>query len=180
MSARLAEGLGTRRAGRRMRNEAEGEAAGEGIGFLEPHRDGIAKVKAPPAGPADERMARGIVAVIVARQGAYGEETVGSGLVERDKKAKALHAVHRALEFSTDTVRKIGSDVAVVGIAFGRHGPALRFRDGLPEIVPPGRVVPSDAARRPGAEQGPMDEKVGIAPDRRGEVRVAAQGQAEM
>ena len=75
-------------------------------------------------------------------------------------------------------------DQPVDGLALGRHGAALGGGDLRAPISPSERasspVGKAVVAELEGADQRAVHDQVGIAPDRRGEVRVAAQVEPEM
>ncbi|MGT2485776.1 hypothetical protein ACU4GA_06680 [Methylobacterium oryzae CBMB20] len=74
-------------------------------------------------------------------------------------------------------------DQPVDGLALGRHGAALGRRDLLADLRQlaernvGGEPVRAEPA---GGDERPVHDQVGVAPDRRGEMRVAAQVEAEM
>ena len=78
--------------------------------------------------------------------------------------------------------RHIRCDIAIHGAALGRHGAALAHRQVLAELLEAALVGLAEAAfAQPiGRDQGAVNEQVGIATDRRGEVGIAAERQPEM
>src|SRR6185369_14693205 len=81
-----------------------------------------------------------------------------------------------------DLVREIGRDIAVDGLALGLHRAAFEHRDLLPDLLELLLVVRrKPASTKPvGLHQRTMDEEIGIAPDRRSEVRVGREREPEM
>ena len=73
-------------------------------------------------------------------------------------------------------------DQAIGGLAFGRHGAPLRARNALGDIGEfldrhIGLAAWPEVQR---ADQRAMDDEIGVAADRRGEMRIAPQVEAEM
>ena len=88
----------------------------------------------------------------------------------------------RPRERRADAVGEPVGDEAVDGVALGRHRPPLGggdLRGDFGELVL-GAVGQPAFAELQRADQRAMDDQVGIAADRRGEVGVAAEVQAEM
>ena len=81
-----------------------------------------------------------------------------------------------------DAVGEEGGDIAVDGVALGLHRAPLEHRDMLADLGEAGGVVGGQPAfaKPVGADQSAVDEEVGIAADRRGEVRVAWQREPEV
>ena len=73
-------------------------------------------------------------------------------------------------------------DNAVDGLAFRRHRAPLGGRDMLGDLRQLARahVVEAALAEIERADQRPMDDEIGVAANRRGEMGVAAQVEAEM
>ena len=89
----------------------------------------------------------------------------------------------RAGERRADAVGEMRGDQPVGRLALGRHGAALGIRDLLARrraAAPISLVLEAAVAEAQRAHQRAMHEQVGVAADRRGEVRVAAQVQAEV
>ena len=74
-------------------------------------------------------------------------------------------------------------DQAIDGLALGRHGAPLGGRDARRDLAQGRHVLALGQAVRPElqrADQGPVHDQVGVAADRRGEMRVAAQREPEV
>ena len=125
-----------------------------------------------------------VVAEIFVADGARRDEAVGAGLVELDEQAGARDAGDAAFEGRADAVGEEMRDQPVDGLALGLHGAALGGRDAAPRSRPSAArscaVRQAVGAELQRADQRAMHDQVGIAADRRGEVRVAAQVEAEM
>ena len=123
-----------------------------------------------------------VVEVFVA-DGARRHEAVGAGLVQLHEQAGAGDAGDAAVEGGADAVGEEMGDQPVVGLALGQHGAALgggNLRGDLAEHLAVGVVRQAVGAELEGADQAAVHDQIGVAADGRGEVRVAAQVQAEM
>src|SRR5207244_5516942 len=131
----------------------------------------------------DERVAVLVIAEIFRADRARGHEAVGAGIVELHKKASARCPGDVAGKGRTDAISEEMRDEAVEGLAFGLHGAALGGGDLRADLTDRRRVL---LLRQPAvteptrANETAVDDEVGIAADRRGEMRIAAQIQAEM
>src|SRR5690606_26419991 len=106
----------------------------------------------------------------------------GAGLVQSDEQAEAGDAGDPAGEGRADVLFQEGGDVAVHGVALGRHRAALGLGDVFGDAAQLGDLAVGQAVRaqlQP-PDQPPVDDQVGIAPDRRGEVGVAVQVKTEV
>ena len=162
--------------------DLEPQRAGDRRGLDKPYGDRIAQAVGCRA--ADKGVGGFVVAeVFVAPDGARRDEAVGAGLVELDEQARARDARYVAVEGGADPVGEEVRDQPVGGLALGLHGAALgggnaggdfRQRTDVGALRQP---VGAELLR---ADQGAMHDQVGVAADRRGEMRVAAQVEAEM
>ncbi len=128
-------------------------------------------------------MARLVVAEIFVADGARRHEAVGAGVVELHEQAGAGDAGDAALEGGADAVGEEMRDQPVVGLALGHHGAALGggdLRGDLGQLLAVGRSRAAAVAELERADQPAMHDQVGVAADRRGEMRVAAQVEAEV
>src|SRR5207245_10722614 len=83
----------------------------------------------------------------------------------------------------TDAIGEEMRDQTVEGLAFGLHGAALGGGDLRADLTERSRVLllrQAAVAEPYRANEAAVDDEVGIAADRRGEMRIAAQIQAEM
>src|SRR6266851_9604010 len=168
-------------------DDLEDEAAGHRVGLGEAHGDGIAEPIDAARAPADQAVLRLLVMIVVPRQAADRHQPVGAALLERDEEPEAGDAVDAAGEAGADPGREVGGGIAVDGAALGGGGAALGLRDMRADRGEGGERQLAAAALAEilaglvvAADQRAMDEEIGIAPDRRGEMRVAPQRQAEM
>ena len=114
------------------------------------------------------------------RAGTKPSAPVSSQLHEQ---AGAVHAGDAAVEGGADAVGEEMRDQPVVGLALGQHGAALgggNLRGDFGQRLDVGGLGQAVVAELERADQPAMHDQVGIAADRRGEMRVAAQVQAEM
>ena len=113
---------------------------------------------------------------------ADGNEAVGAGAVERGEQAETRDAGDPPGEGGADMGRHVGRDIAVHGAAFGGDRAALAHRQVLAELDEPALVgVGQGAFTQPvGGDQGAMDDQVGIAADRRREMRVGVRRESEV
>ena len=88
----------------------------------------------------------------------------------------------RALKVAPMRVGQVRRDQPVLGLALGRHRAPLGPRNAFGDVGQRMRRRVRQAARAEiqGANQRAMDDEVGVAADRRGEVGVAAQVEAEV
>ncbi len=160
--------LETQRAGDRRRlDQFDGHRIAEPVGYRAP----------------DKSAARFVEAEIFVADGARRNKTVGAGLVEFDEQAGAGDAGNMAVESGADPVGQKMRDEPVRRFALGLHGAAFG-----------GGNIGGDFGKRAhihvvgwpsapsfsGADQSAVHDEIGIAADRRGEMRVAAQIEAEM
>ena len=104
-------------------------------------------------------------------------------LVELDEQAGAGDAGDAALEGGADAVGEEMRDQPVVGLALGHHGAALgggNLRRDLGQLLAVGALGQRAVAELERADQPAMHDQIGVAADRRGEMRVAAQIEAEV
>ena len=88
----------------------------------------------------------------------------------------------RAAKDGADAVGEIGGDEPVDRLALGGHRAALGGRNVLGDLrqFPPRASRKAAVAELQRADQRAMDDEIGVAADRRGEMRIAAQVEAEM
>ena len=149
----------------------------------EAHRNRIAEPIGLSAGVADERMGALLVTKIFIAQGRGRNEAVGAGVVELDEQAGSGDAADAPLEDDTDAIGKEMGDQAIDGLALGHHGAPLgggNARGNFTERTHGLGSRQAVVAELEGADQGAMDDEVRVAPDRRGEVGVPLEVQAEM
>ena len=104
---------------------------------------------------------------------------VSSSVTKRPKRVTPEMAPGKT---GADPVGEEGRDIAVRGVALGGDRAPLGAGDMLAHLGEARAFLGADAARAQAeaADQRAVDQQIGIAPDRRGEMRVAAQRQAEM
>src|SRR6516165_4279299 len=161
----------------------ESQRARDRRGLDQPHRDAIAEAVRLAALSADQGMAVLVVAEIIGADGARRDEAVGAGVVELDEQAGAGGARDVALEGRADAVGEEMGEQAVEGLAFGFHGAALGSRDLRADLAERGDVLllrQAAVAEPHGADEAAVDDEVGVTANRRGEMGVAAQVEAEM
>ena len=110
-------------------------------------------------------------------------QALGHRLVEPHEQPEPLHPRHRGGKAAADLARHQDREEAVDGGALGLHRAPLAPRQLGAELGPVlaarHRLEPALAElQRP--DQGAMHHEVGIAPDRRGEMRIAAEIEPEM
>ncbi len=128
-------------------------------------------------------MARLVVVEIFVADGARRHEAVGAGLVQLHEQAGAGDAGDAAVEGGADAVGEEMRDQPVVGLALGHHGAPLgggNFRGNLGKPLVIGGLGQGAVAELERADQPAMHDQIGVAADRRGEMRVAAQVEAEV
>src|SRR5262249_29108574 len=152
-------------------------------GLDQPHGDAIAKAISLAAPRADQRVALLVIAEILAADGARGNEAVRAGVVEFDEKAGARGTGDGAGEGGADAIGEEMREQAIESLPFGFHGAALAGRDLRADLAERGDVLfrrQATIAEPQGADEPAMDDEVGVAADRRGEMGVAAQVESEM
>ncbi len=113
------------------------------------------------------------------RRGSRRDQAVGAVVGQPDEQAEPGDPGDPALELRADPVGQEGGHVAVGGVAFGGHGPALGGGDQFGRVLHLRDVVGRSGRRRPGPSariSAAVDDQVGVAADRRGEVGVAWPG----
>src|SRR5262249_19007740 len=160
----------------------ESQRACDRRGLDQPHGDAIAKAISLAAPRADQRVALLVIAEILAANGARGNEAVRAGVVEFDDQAGARGTGDVAGGGWADAIGEEMRQQAIARLLFVFHGAALAGRD-LPAAPPErGGVLfrrQATNAEPQGADEPAMDDEVGVAADRRGEMGVAAQVESE-
>jgi hypothetical protein len=115
-------------------------------------------------------------------QAGHRDQAIGAGVGEADEQAETRDPGDAAGELRADAVGQEVRHIAIGGVALGGHGAALGVGDQLGRILHLGDVAFGQAvvAQAQRADQGAVDHEIRIAPDRRGEVRVAHQVEAEV
>jgi len=171
----------TRSAARLLIDEPEAERASNRRRLDEFDGDRIAE---PVRRRAADKSAAGLVkAKIFVADGARRNETVRAGFVEFDKQSGARHPGNVPVENRADAVGQEMRDQPIGGFALGLHGPAFGGRNVCRDLGEAARIRSIRQAVGPEFErsdQRAMDNKIGIAADRRSEMRVAAQIEPEM
>ena len=158
------------------------------IGAASARRIGHALAEADDAAGAfaGQGLGVGVVDEVFVAEGGDWDEAVGAGFVELHEEAEAGDAGDCAFELGADAVGEVGGEVAVGGVALGHHRAALGHGDvlaGLGEAFLLGgrqAVVLGIRAPAVGADQRAVDDEVGVAADRRGEVAIGGKGEAEV
>ena len=88
-------------------------------------RDPVADPDGQPGFGPHQGLAIGIMVEIFLAQGPHRQQPVGACLVQFHESAKACDPLNSPGECAAHTVRKIGREVAIIGIALGRHRAAL-------------------------------------------------------
>src|SRR5713226_4521613 len=120
--------------------------------------------------------------VIVVRQAADRDESVGAGLAECDEQPSTGDAVDAAAEGRADALGEKRGSVAVRGAALGSSSAALGHGNVLSdgdEILGLGRRQ-SAGTKIETRDERAVHQEIGVAADRRGEMRIAPQRQTEM
>ena len=143
----------------------------------EAHEDPVREGQ--PAGPL-EGMPGGVQSP-AAGKARHRHEPLGAAVGEGDEDPRAMQAGDPALEARADPCGEEGRDISLhrralrgLGAALGA-GHAFAGQDQVPM-----RGRGAALAEREGMDQGSVHDEVGVAPDRRGEMRVARQREAEM
>ena len=163
-------------------DDLEQQAAGGDVGLGQFQPQSVAQAERLAGPLADQHLAAFVVAEELLAERPDGDQPVGAGAVERHEQAEAGDAGDAAGEGGADVVGHEGRDIAVHGAALGRHGAPLAHGEVLAELGEAALVGVGQPAfaQAVGRDQGAMHDQVGIAADRRGEVGVARQRQAEM
>ena len=111
-----------------------------------------------------------------------GHKPVSPGFVQFHEQADAGHARDAAGKDCADAIGQMRGDHTVDGFPFGGHRPPFGGGDVLGDLRHFARAHVVEAARTEveRADQRAMDDEIGVAPDGRSEMRVAAQVEAEM
>src|SRR5262249_6049112 len=143
----------------------------------------IAKAISLAAARANQRVALLVIAEILAADGARGNEAVRAGVVEFDEQPGARGAGDVAGEGCADTIGEEMCEQAIESLPFGFHVGALVGRDWRADLAQRGGVLlrrQAAVAEPQRADEPAMDDEVGVAADRRGEMGVAAEVEPEM
>src|SRR3546814_6157585 len=112
----------------------------------------------------------------------WSSDVCSSELLDGREEAEIEHAGDPRLDDLADAFGKIGRDIAIGGVAFGLHRAAFEHRNLLAGALHLRCLVIGQPAR-PQPErlhQRAVDDEIGIAPDRRGEMRVTAEREPKM
>src|SRR6516164_1594428 len=168
--------------------EPKDDAAADCVRFDEPDRHFVSDPEDPTGSPPDQSLRSLVAIIIVAGQGRYRDKPIGSILCRGDEKPEGGYAADAAGENAADRSGKDNRTVALERGAFGGRGPAFGRRD----MFRYGRQLLTIRVGRRSARarvalvgvgagsQRSMDHKIGIAPDRRREMAIAAQSQPEL
>src|SRR6516162_11593220 len=128
-------------------------------------------------------MAGLVIVEVFSTQRADRNQPVGASLVQLDEQAGAGDAGNAALKSRADPVDEMMGDQAVGSLAFGLHSPPLG--DGnlgcdFAQMFCRLAIRQRAFAEAQGADQSAVHDEVRIAADRRGEMRIATEIEAEM
>ena len=111
------------------------------------------------------------------------DQAVGAGIAKFDEESGAGDAGDAALKGGADAVGEKMRDQAVGGFALRLHGAALGDGDLRRDLAQAFRRLglrQRAFAKSQAPDQCAMHDKIGVSPDRRGEMRVTSEVQAEM
>src|SRR5690606_13667832 len=163
-------------------DQAEVDLALLQAGLEHDDADAVAEAVLAAAALAGQRLADRVEAVVVVRQLGHVHQAVDLGLVQLHEQAEAGDAADGAVELAADVLPHPPRAVALVHFALGLVGPARTLRAlqrqrrhfvrgiGVAVHALPGEAVLDRA----------VHQQVRIAADRRGEMRVGLQRQAEV
>ena len=120
---------------------------------------------------------------IIIAEAAGRDEAVSAGVVELDEQPRPGDAADAAFEGRADLLAQEMRDEPVDRLALRLHGAPLRAGNIGRDLAERAHVVAvrqAVVAALHRADQRPVDDEVGIAADRRGEMRVAPQVETEM
>src|SRR5262249_26319760 len=171
----------TRNAAGRLIDEPEAQRAGDRRRFDELDADRIAEPMRRRT--ADKSAANLVKAKIFIPDRARRNESIRTSFVEFDEQSGARHPRNMPVENRSDATGEEMDDQPIGGFALRLHGPPLGGRNVSRDFGKAARIRAVRQTVRPKfecADQRAMDNEVGIAADRRSEMRVAAQIEAEM
>src|SRR5262245_5801862 len=162
--------------------ELETERTGRWDSLNQAHLDEIAKLEGSAGFLADQSMTLLVMIEILMADGGGRDEAVGAGLVQPHEEAGAGEPGDAGGKAGADAIGKISGDQPVGSFTFRRHGAPLGSGNRLGDLFEQRYFGVGQAviAELEGADQPPVHHEIGIAADRRGEVRVAPQVQTEM
>ena len=119
---------------------------------------------------------------VLPAEGAYRHQPVGAGLVQGDEQTEAGDAGDAAGETGAYPVGEVKGDEAVHGVALALHRPAFGRRDVFADRGEVATAIIGEAALAEPERryQRPVDDQIGIAADRRGEMGVTLERESEM
>src|SRR5579872_4116326 len=142
------------------------------------------RITEPMRGRAADESAAGLVKTeVLLADSARRNKTIGAGFVELDEQTGPGYPRNMAVENRADAVGQEMGDQAIGGLALGFHGAAFGRRNvggDFGKAAGIGAVRQAISAKLERTDQGAMDDQIGIAADRRGEMRVAPQIEPEM
>src|SRR5207302_10557358 len=130
-----------------------------------------------------QRMSVLMVAKILITDGACRNEAVGAGLVELDEQSGARDPGNVTFERRTDPIGQKMREQAIEGLALRFHGAPPGGRNLRSNFAQAGNILLVRKRARPElqcAHQTAVDDQIGIATDRRGEMGITAQVEAKM
>src|SRR3569832_1069021 len=175
-------GRGARAFARRFLRQLETQAAGERCRFRQSDRHNIAELVSRTRPVADHGVAPLIVPEVLAAQRAGRQEAFRAGVGEPQEETEARDTRDASLERRADTILHKRSDIAIGGVALRRHRAPLGRRDVFCDLAHPRHLAIAETVgaefQRP--DQRAVYDKIGVAPERRGEMCIALQVQSEM
>src|SRR5690348_12441334 len=152
----------------------EAQRSGNRIGLGETQREPLADAVRLARLIADELLRALVVAEIFLPQVLGEEQTVAAQVLDRREEAERLDSGNPAFDELAHLISKARRDIAVDRLPLGFHCAPLEHRDLFADLLEPLlvslRKSPLPEVVR--LHQRAVDEKVGVAADRRGEVRV--------
>ena len=166
----------------RIAQHVETKAAGKRRRFSKPHADVLSQSISGAGRLSDKRVLGFDMAKIFGAERARRHKAIRTRLIERYEKTETRYAAYATVEFGADPSRQILGKVAVGRFSFGRHGTPLEIGDHLSDLLKLLRFGVGLRARTElgGANERAVHRQIRIATDRRGEVSVSRQVQAEM
>src|SRR5690349_16437376 len=150
-------------------DQPEAQRAGDRRRLDEFDRDRIAK--AVGRGTADESAASFVKTKVLLADAARRNKAIGAGFIELDEQTGARHPGNMPVENCTDAIGQEVRDQPIGGLAFGLHGAAFGYGNisrNLGKASRVGRIRQTVRAELVRADQGAMDDEIGVATDRRG------------
>src|SRR5262245_4378143 len=166
-----------------LRQDFEAQGSGNRRRFHELHRYGIAQAVTFAGASADHGVALFVITEIFVTDRASGHETVGASIAQFHEQACACDAGDPPVEARAYAICEKMRDQPIAGFPLSQHGAAFgggNLRTDFGQRLLIGGIGQATVSELQSPDQASVHDQIGVASDRRREVRIATEVQAEM